>query len=137
MVLSIERQIRDLEAFDSRGAPVLSLYLPAADGRLREEIVQDAMKLFNRLASELSPEQRADLDMERESVRDYLGSMVAPPLGVALFSCSRRRYFRVVRLPVPVPRAVFWSPDAATRPLREAADRAWGALLESGLVPSP
>jgi hypothetical protein len=135
MIMPIGRQLRELESFESRGAPVLSLYIttdPGTGGR--EMLQQEIRSLINELGAELTEGARADLACELDVIRDYLNSMVAAPRALALFTCTRRRFFRVVRLPVQVETRAFLQPNAETRPLREAADRAWGMLLEPDQV---
>jgi hypothetical protein len=137
MFMPIGRQLRELESFDGSGAPVLSIYLttdPAthARGQLQWEV----RRLVEALGADLPASARADLAGELAVISDYLNSMVAPPNALALFTCTRRTYFRVVRLPIAVQSCAFWQDKAETRPLREAADRAWGVLFEDALVAS-
>jgi hypothetical protein len=137
MFMPIGKQLRELESFDGSGAPVLSVYLttdPAKHGR--GQLQWEVRRLVEALGADLPAPARADLAGELEVISDYLNSMVAPPHGLALFTCRRRTYFRVVRLPTTVQPCGFWQDRAETRPLREAADRAWGVLFEDGMVVS-
>jgi hypothetical protein len=132
MIMPIGRQLRELDTFESRGAPILSLYITTDPGSCgREALQQKVRSLIGELGVGLSEGGRADLACELDVIRDYLNSMVAAPRALALFTCTRRRFFRVVRLPVDVQTGAWLQPHAETRPLREAADRAWGLLLES------
>jgi hypothetical protein len=137
MFMPIGTQLRELESFDSSGAPVLSLYLPTDPLHHDQAWLQrELQQLMLALGADLPPAARADLAVEMDGVRDYLSSMVAVPQALALFSCSRRRFFRVVRLPVPVQPCAFWQERPQTQPLQEAADRAWGTIFERDLAAS-
>jgi hypothetical protein len=109
-MVAFNRQLRELTEFDSRGAGVLSLYL-VTDPRLVDDVGLDTEvnRVAEALKSGLEPEQRAALEEELMTVRDYLGSMLAPPTAVALFTCTPRHFFRVVRLPAPVTPAAYWA----------------------------
>jgi hypothetical protein len=129
MIRPYEHQLRELQSFDGRGARILSLYLrtsPAAGdaAALREQVYA----LSRGLRREMSEAQQVDLEADLDVVRDYLGSMVAPPPAVALFTCARRHFFRVVRLPCDVQPEARWSHDADTAPLRRLAERAAACL---------
>jgi hypothetical protein len=124
MIRPFEQQLRELQSFEGRGARILSLYLrtsPAAGdaAALREQLYA----LARGLRSEMTEAQRVDLEGDLEIVRDYLGSMVAPPPAVAIFTCARRRFFRIVRLPCDVQPDVKWSFAAETTPLRQLIER--------------
>jgi hypothetical protein len=113
-----ETQLRELRSFDGRGARVLSLYLrthPAAGNAaaLREQLYA----LARGLRSGMTEAQQGDLEADLDVVRDYLGSMVAPPSAVAVFTCVRRRFFRVVRLPCDVQPEAHWTPEPVMVPL--------------------
>jgi hypothetical protein len=122
MVKPYESQLRELHCFDGRGARVLSLYLrtcPAAGdtAALREQLYA----LARGLRSEMTEAQKVDLEGDLDVVRDYLGSMVAPPAAVAVFTCARRGFFRVVRLPCDVQPAAHWDFAVVTTPLQQVA----------------
>lgn len=138
MMMPIVRQLRELDSYDSRGAPVLSMYI-TTDPEVRPpgQPGSDAERSIAALGDGLPAALQADLAEELDVIRDYLGSMVAAPRGIALFSCARRSFFRVVRLPVPVRLSAYWQDDAQTRPLREAADRAWGESCDEELSLCP
>jgi hypothetical protein len=119
MIRPFENQLRELHSFDGRGARILSLYLrtcPAAGdtAALREQL----FALARGLRSEMTEGQKVDLEADLDVVRDYLGSMVAPPAAVAVFSCTRRHFFRVVRLPCDVNPEAHWDFTPETTPLR-------------------
>jgi hypothetical protein len=137
-MMPIGRQIRELDSYDSRGAPVLSMYITTdPDVRSPGQSEFDAERTIAALGAGLPAPLQADLLEELDVIRDYLGSMVAVPRGIALFSCARRNFFRVVRLPVPVRLSAYWQAGAQTRPLREAADRAWGESYDEELSLCP
>jgi hypothetical protein len=118
MISPIEKQIRELDSFPGRGAYVLSLYLstgPAVGGHAA--VIEQLQALTHPLWAALHERQRVELETELAAVRDYLGSMVAPPVAIALFSCSPRRYFRVVRLAREITPAAHWSLTTQTGPL--------------------
>jgi hypothetical protein len=129
MIRPYEHQLRELQSFEGRGARILSLYLrtsPAAGdvAALREQVYA----LSRGLRGEMSEAQQVDLEADLEVVRDYLGSMVAPPPAVALFTCARRHFFRVVRLPCDVQPEARWGFNAETAPLRRLAERVAASL---------
>jgi hypothetical protein len=128
MISPLEKQVRELDSFLGRGARVLSLYLPAGGGAAGTAGKASAAELFTRLHNlvtplwdELGEPARVELEIELHAVCDYLSSMVAPPASLAIFTCSPRRYFRVVRLSVPVMPAVYWGHTTQTGPLRALA----------------
>lgn len=122
----MDRLLQELETFDSAGAPVLTLYVPveAEDGL---DVLARAMRLVRPLAADLPEPVQADLAREVDMVRDYVGSLVAAPRGLAIFCCRRRGFFRVARLDEPVEAYACWQPDPETAPLR----------VVTGLVGSP
>ncbi|CAN5802262.1 hypothetical protein BH23GEM9_BH23GEM9_16690 [soil metagenome] len=136
MVSTIYRQLQELETFDSRGAAVLSLYFNTTmEHGTEADAFGEVEGLVQPLRVRVDETRQADLATELEAVRDYLGSLLCPPAALALFTCSRRHYFRVVRLPVEVVPAVYWTDHAETAPLCDAADRASGDRVgQSGLT---
>jgi hypothetical protein len=129
MIRPYEHQLRELQSFEGRGARILSLYLrtsPAAGdaAALREQVYA----VSRGLRRDMSEAQQVDLEADLDVVRDYLGSMVAPPPAVALFTCARRHFFRVVRLPCDVQPEAQWDFAAETGPLRRLAERAAASL---------
>jgi hypothetical protein len=128
-----DSQLHELGSFSPRGARILSLYLrtnPAAvDTAAVMEELHGVVRCLRRSLDATDLEQ---LDEDLSAVRDYLGSMVAPPPAVAIFTCAPRRFFRVVRLPLDVAPAVYWSDEAVTAPLLDLvrrADEVFGADL--------
>jgi hypothetical protein len=121
---TIDRQLRELDEFDARGAGMLSLYLNT-DPRSYDESAIDAEvdRMAAVLRDELAPLLRERLDEELEAVRDYLGSVIAPPIGLALFTCSPRHFFRVVRVPEPVTPAAWWAQWPHVAGLCDVAER--------------
>lgn len=117
----VERQLRELESLDSAGAPVLSLYLPVR-GEAPDELLVRAARLVKDLAADMPESAQADLASELEIIRDYLGSLIAAPASLALFSCSRRGLFRVFRLDHEVDAAVWWTPRPEVGLLRHAVE---------------
>jgi hypothetical protein len=132
-----EKQVREVEAFDGRGAGVLSLYLNAGPAADRSALVETMQRLVRPLADRLDEAALVDLRQETEVMRDYLGSLVCIPEALALFSCSRRHFFRVVRLPVDVTPAAYWSDAPVTLPLREAAGHLSEGLEAEALAGIP
>jgi hypothetical protein len=116
MLPALTRQLRELEMFDSIGAPVLTLYLPVDAGA---DLLMLGSRMVRMLAADLPEAAQADLARELELVRDYCGSLLARPRGLVIVSCRRRGYFRVVRLDEPVTAAAFWQPAPHTAMLRE------------------
>jgi hypothetical protein len=124
-MLSMERQIRELNEFDPRGSNVLTVYLNTDPLRFtRVEIEEQLVRVANALRADLPPASRAALDQEVEEVRDYIGSMITPPAALAVFTCSPRRFFRVLRLPVDVAPAAYWAPWTHVATLLEVELRA-------------
>ncbi|HSJ09580.1 MAG TPA: hypothetical protein VK928_06680 [Longimicrobiales bacterium] len=121
-MITMERQLRELKEFDARGASVLTVYLPTDPLRHARE---DVERMLDRLASSLAEGLgQASADALRDDlneVRDYLGSMIAPPGGIAVFTCTPRHFFRVVRLPSEVGPAAFWAPWAHVAMLVDVA----------------
>jgi hypothetical protein len=115
------RQLRELETFDSIGAQVLSLYLPVeADPGF--DLVTLATRMVRALGADLDEAGEADLVRELDVVRDYLGSLLAAPRSLAIFTCSRRGFFRVFRLDSYVEPQACWSGRAQVGQLREALE---------------
>jgi hypothetical protein len=124
MMKPYEQQLRELQTFDGRGARVLSIYLRTSSAAGNAAALREQLYALARgLRSGMTEAQQGDLEADLDVVRDYLGSMVAPPPAVAIFTCVRRRFFRVVRLPCDVQPMAQWELDPATDPLRELADR--------------
>lgn len=134
-MISLERQLRELNDFDGQGCNLLSVYLHT-DPLLStpHELEAQLNGLAAALAAGLDSASRRTVGMEFEAVRDYLTSMVAPPAGLAIFSCTPRLFFRIVRLPVEVAPAAYWAKWAHVVPLLEAGDRAEVMAHE---LPSP
>jgi hypothetical protein len=112
------RQLRELELFDSIGAPVLSLYLPVSPGSSADALTV-ATRLVRALGADLPESSQADLAREMELVRDYVGSLVAAPRSLAIFCCRRRGFFRVIRLDEAVEPTAFWQQSVHTGRLRQ------------------
>jgi hypothetical protein len=124
MATLISAQLRDLHGFDSRGSRILSLYLPTSPAEHDTAALLEQVNAISlRLREGLSASERAALDGDLALARDYLSSMIAPPVAVALFASAPRNYFRVVRLPVDVAPAAYWSPLPETGALRRLAER--------------
>lgn len=125
MLIQFDRQIDELRAFSGRGTRVLSLYLRTHPAAVDTAALMEQLHAVVRgLHGRLDEVQRSQLDEDLEAVRDYLGSMVAPPPAVAIFTCAPRRFFRVVRLPLDIQPAVYWSEAAEVEPLSALAERA-------------
>lgn len=131
---SLDRMLRELAGFDAHGAGVLSTYLhtdPAAGGAGPDAELD---RMAGALAEDLDETQRRRLQEELAAVRDYLGSMIAPPVSVALFTCTPLRFFRVIRLPVRVSSAAYWASWPQVRTLREALARMPGSRSTTGVA---
>jgi hypothetical protein len=136
-MLSMERQIRELNAFDPRGANVFSLYLHTDPlQHERADLVRQLDGAARALREDLPPQSRAALDREIEEVTDYLGSMIAPPAAIAVFTCTPHHFFRVIRLPVEVSTAAYWAPWTHVATLLEVETRA-AELAHRPLAYSP
>lgn len=108
---AFEKQLRELTDFDPRGAGVLSLYLHTDPLQLEPAGIEDQVtRVTNALKDGIDPTQWRDIDDELIAVRDYLGSMLSPPTGLAIFTCTPRHFFRIVRIPAPLAPAAFWAP---------------------------
>ncbi|HSJ25708.1 MAG TPA: hypothetical protein VK929_13620 [Longimicrobiales bacterium] len=116
----MDRLLRELDLFDSAGAPVLSLYLPV-ESETGLDMLTRATRLVRSLATDMPEAAQADLARELEEVRDYVGSLVAAPAGLAIFCCARRGFFRVARLSERVHEYACWQPEPETGPLRQVA----------------
>ncbi|MCU0312268.1 MAG: hypothetical protein MUE36_15150 [Acidimicrobiales bacterium] len=118
MALIDETAVKELVAFRSGGAPVVSVYLDV-DGR-RQVLRQDVERQFEHLARDVAarPEAEAaapDLariaeflqkDLDRSGVR-----------GLAVFSCAPEGLWEVVSLPVPVAATIHIGQGAAVAQL--------------------
>jgi hypothetical protein len=128
-----DSQLSELGSFRPRGARILSLYLRTNPVAVDTPAVMEELHgVVRGLRGSLDATGLEQLDEDLSAVRDYLGSMVAPPPAVAIFTCASRRFFRVVRLPLDVAPAVYWADEAVTAPLLDAvrrADQAFGARL--------
>lgn len=118
----VERQLRELESLDSAGAPVLSIYLPVR-GDTPDDLLVRATRLVRGLAVDMPEAAQADLASELEVIRDYLGSLLAAPASLVLFTCSRRGLFRVFRLDHEVNAAASWALRPELGRLRQALER--------------
>jgi hypothetical protein len=124
-MLSMEKQIRELNEFDPRGSNVLTVFLHTDPLSCEHvEIADQLERVANALRADLPPASRMALDHEVEEVRDYIGSMITPPAALAVFTCSPRRFFRVLRLPVDIAPAAYWAPWTHVATLLEVETRA-------------
>jgi hypothetical protein len=136
--MSVEKQLRDIDAFIGTGAAVLTIYLNAGVGATSDALQEKVERLVGPLRQRLTDEEATDLRLEVAVIRDYLGSLVCAPAALALFTCTRRRFFRVVRLPLDVVPGAYWTQRPETGPLHEAAARiSGGRLQENGMVALP
>lgn len=126
MATATDRQMRELEAFAGCGAPVLSLYLNTGSAATVADMNAAVDRLVKPIAESVEEPVRADLRMEVAAIRDYLGSLVCTPVALAIFTCSRRRFFRVLRLDEPVAQSAWWQDVPQTQELRDAIDRVSG-----------
>lgn len=128
-----DSQLREVGSFSPRGARILSLYLRTNPAAVDTAAVMEELHgVVRGLRLSLEDTDRGQLEEDLAAVRDYIGSMVAPPPAVAIFTCAPRHFFRVVRLPLDVVPAVYWSDEAVTAPLLDAvhrADQVFGADL--------
>jgi hypothetical protein len=130
--MSVEKQLRDIDAFTGNGAAVLTIYLNAGVGVTNDALQESVERLVGPLRQRLDEEDATDLRLEVAVVRDYLGSLICAPAALALFTCTRRRFFRVVRLPLRVVQGAYWTQRPETGPLHEAAARMSGGRLRDG-----
>jgi hypothetical protein len=136
-MISLERQLRELNDFDSQGTNVLSVYLHTDPLVFTpDEIEVQFEGLSAALLAGLDAPHRLTIDIELDAVRDYLTSMIAPPAALAIFSCTPRLFFRIVRLPVEVTPGAYWAQWAHVVPLLEAGDRAETLAHELPMPPS-
>lgn len=137
-MMQFDRQIDELCTFSGRGTRVLSLYLRTHPAAVDTPALMEQLRAVVRgLHGHLDDVQRSQFDEDLDIVRDYLGSMVAPPPAVALFTCAPRRFFRVVRLPLDIQPAVYWSESPEVEPLRALAERAQEVFDSSARQPVP
>jgi peptide subunit release factor 1 (eRF1) len=117
-------QIEELEAFDSRGARVLSLYLriePASQVRRSYRI--DLEDLLREAREKLDESARADFATEAAKAQAWLDGQPQPRgKGLAVFSCSLRGLWRADFLAVPVMNHVTFEPRPDVAPLLELID---------------
>jgi hypothetical protein len=133
-MISLDRQLRELNDFDGRGCYILTVYLHTDPLVITPDEIEGQVEgLVASLSAGLEPAARDALGAELSAVRDYLTSMIAPPAGIAIFSCTRASFFRIVRLPVEVAPAAYWARWAHVIPLLDAGDR---AELEANALPS-
>src|SRR5579883_3017540 len=117
------QQIHDLVTFDGGSDLVLSTYLNLTPDRQIRRTYRVAFEdLVRQLELTIPGEQRAALAREAERVRQYLGT--APPAGrgVAVFSCTPRRLWEAVSLPVVVGESVHLGRRPYVRPLLDVLD---------------
>jgi hypothetical protein len=134
-MISLERQLRELNDFNGRGCNLLSVYLHTDPLVFTPDEIEGQLEgLVASLVAGLDPAARAEIALELAAVRDYLTSMIAPPAGIAIFSCTPTGFFRIVRLPVEIAPAAYWARWAHVVPLLEAGERADFQLHE---LPSP
>ena len=120
MPVITETAIRELAAFRSSGAPVVSCYLDV-DGR-RQVRPQDyelrLESMFRDLtAAAESAASRADLDVITKYVRNGFGR--SGVRGLAMFSCAEKGFWQVLALPVPVSNHVTVNHAPAVEPLEQ------------------
>lgn len=125
--------VRELAAFDSGGAPVVSCYLNV-DGRERVRPVdyaRDFERLERRLRENgtLDPAARAEVERISSFVHDGLDR--SSVRGLAVFACSSADLWQVVPLPVPVHSRLSVSDAPALAQLESVVQqlRAIGVLL--------
>jgi peptide subunit release factor 1 (eRF1) len=123
-VLPIERDIVDVERFDTGGAHALSLYLDTdvsrEAGRNLKAQLADALGEAIDSASEPDAADRiaaaADVALER------IQSVQPAPRAVAAFVCPERQFVRAIPLPAPTDRSAYWGTELRVRPLLAMLD---------------
>jgi peptide chain release factor subunit 1 len=102
--ISYSAQLERLASFESKQAPVVSLYLnlqPDAQGRDRFEPFLKK-ELAERIRTFLPGPERASLERDAERVRDYLATVPSSLNGLALFACSKEELFEPIELAAPI-----------------------------------
>ncbi len=124
-MLPIETVVAELERIE--GAPALTAYLRTDGFRgVRAEPGAALAALLEPVRRRLpwrGPEAEG-LQAEARALEAELPSVVLGQRGVALFSCSRRGFFRSVPLDVPIAAAAQWGERFALKPLSSALERA-------------
>lgn len=121
----IETTVRELERFDGRGWPVLSVYLltdpSTAPGRNLDAQLDGIVRpLAEQLAGD--PSAGTQFAQEVAAVERFLAMLDTPPRSLAIFSSTPRGFFRALRLPVQMAPQAFWGPTPHLRPLQAVLD---------------
>lgn len=115
--------VEALEAFDARGARVLSVYLDleaVRRGRPAHTVVFE--DLVRQARERLDEPARAALAAEASRVRAWLAAGDPGGKGLAIFACTPRDLWRVERLRVPVRDHLAFEPAPDVAPLLELFD---------------
>lgn len=131
-MLPIEKEIRELEQFDCRGARALTLYVRTDPAR------EDGRNLPAQLAALLQPIRDSLLDdpvllsafqRDVDTAHAELFSMRPPPRAAALFVCTARLLAYVVPLRFPVIPQACWDNHLHLKPLLAQMDEHERALV--------
>lgn len=105
-------QVREIASFESEQVPVTSFYLDVdARERTPGTCIVHALGLLRELRSvslNMSETRRAAIDEDREIIRSYVARDLARSVdrsndrGIAIFSCRRQGFWRVVTFPAHV-----------------------------------
>jgi hypothetical protein len=129
---AFQKQLRELHDFDPRGAGVLSLYLHTDPLQNDAAAIQDQLERVSTALKEgIDPTQWHAVEDEIIAVRDYLGSMISPAAGLAIFTCTPRHFFRIVRVQAALAPAAFWAPWPHVAALQEVVEQI-GTLEHDG-----
>jgi peptide chain release factor subunit 1 len=116
-------EIERLEAFDGGGAPVLSVYLDLDPGRRVARAYRVAFENLVKEVREPLPEPaRAELARETAAVDAWLEGQAPEGKGLALFSCTPRRFWHARGLAVTVRDHLAFEPRADVAPLLALLD---------------
>jgi hypothetical protein len=116
-------QVRELERFDSGGAPVLSVYLDLDEPRLITRAYEIAFEdLVKEAAAGLDESQRDGLAAEAARVQSWFTSTEVKGRSLTLFSCSARGLWQTYSLRVPMRDHLAYRPNPDVAPLLNAMD---------------
>lgn len=124
-MLPIESVLAELGRFD--GAPTLTVYLRTDSFRgVPLQLAAALAELVEPVRSQLPwrGQEAAAFEAEVRVVQDRLASVLPGQRGMAVFSCSRRHFYRALPLEVAIPATVRWGGRFSLKPLQAALERA-------------
>ena len=118
MSVVTETAIKELAAFRSAGAPVVSCYLDV-DGKrqVRPKDYEARLDSLLRTAAEADGAGASKVDLDRIADHVRAGFDRSGVRGLAMFSCAERGFWLVLPLPVPVSNSIVVNHSPAVEPL--------------------